>query len=165
MSFGKVWGVGWLFLTMIGGGLIWAAEDRNTLQMVVQIQPRASLSLERTQITFAGPEDQGLIPSQAGPVQLTLKVRANAIKSATLNMLAESDLEGLGGSIPIQQVEWTALGPGTSRGVLSRTNEQPVERYTTSGVHQTRLMFALKNTSNLPPGTYATFVNFTFTSP
>ena len=70
--------VGWFFVMMISGGLVWAAENRNTLQMVVQIQPRASLSLERTQITFAGPEDQGLIPSQEGPVQLTVKVRASA---------------------------------------------------------------------------------------
>jgi hypothetical protein len=132
---------------------------------VVQIQPRASLSLERTQISFAGPEDQRLIPSQEGPVQLTVKVRAGAIKAATLNMLAESDLEGLGGSIPIQQVEWTAMGKGTAHGVLSRTNGQMVERYTTSGIHQTRLMFSLKNNGNLPPGTYFTFVNFTFTSP
>ena len=165
MSFGKLWGACWFLLIMIGGGWIWAAEDRNTLQMMVQIQPRASLSLERTQISFGGPEDQGLIPSQEGPVQLTVKVRASAIKSATLNMLAESDLEGLAGSIPIQQVEWTAMGSGTAHGVLSRTNEQMVERYTTSGIHQTRLMFALKNNGNLPQGTYLTFVNFTFTSP
>lgn len=165
MSFAKVWGACWFLLIMIGGSLLWAAEGRNTLQMVAQIQPRASLSLERTQITFAGPEDQRLIPSLEGPVQLTVKVRASAIKSATLNMLAESDLEGLGGSIPIQQVEWTAMGSGTAHGVLSRTNEQMVERYTTSGSHQTRLMFALKNNGNLPPGTYLTFVNFTFTSP
>jgi len=165
MSLGKVWAACWLIQIMIHGGLIWAAEGRNTLQMAVQIQPRASLSLERTQITFAGPDDQGLIPSQEGPVQLTVKVRANAIKSATLNMLAESDLDGLGGSIPIQQVEWTAMGSGTAHGVLSRTNEQMVERYITSGIYQTRLMFALKNNGNLPPGTYLTFVNFTFTSP
>lgn len=165
MSFDKVLGACWFLLIMIGGGLVWAAEDRNTLQMVVQIQPRASLSLERTQISFGGPEDQGIIPSQEGPVQLTVKVRANAIKSATLNMLAESDLEGLGGTIPIQQVEWTAMGSGTTNGVLSRTDAQMVERYTTSGIHQTRMMFALKNNSNLPQGTYLTFVNFTFTSP
>ncbi len=165
MSFGKVWGACWLLLIMIGGGLVWAAEDRSTLQMVAQIQPRASLSLERTQITFAESEDQRMIPSQEGPVQLTVKVRAKAIKSAALNMLAESDLEGVGGSIPIQQVEWTALGPGTAHGVLSRTDSQMVERYNTGGIHQTRLMFALRNNGKFPPGTYATFVNFTFTSP
>ena len=165
MSFGKVWGACWLFLMLSGGGLVWAGEDRNTLQMVAQIQPRASLSLERTHITFAGPEDQRLIPSQEGPVQLTVKVRANAIKSTSLNMLAESDLEGLGSSIPIQQVEWTATGQGTAQGVLGRTNEQMVERYITSGIHQTRVMFALRNNGDHSPGAYAAFVNFTLTSP
>lgn len=165
MSFAKSLGVCWLIHIMIYGGLIWAAENLNTLQMVVKIQPRASLSLDRTQITFAGPEDQGLIPSQEGQVHLTAKVRANAIMSATLNMMAESDLEGLAGSIPIQQVKWTAMGSGTTHGVLSRTNEQMVERYITSGIYQTSLMFALKSNGNLPPGTYLTFVNFTINSP
>lgn len=154
----------WLIL-IIGANLVRGAEGRNTLRMVVQIQPRASLSLDRTQITFAGPEDQGLIPSQEGPVQLTVKVRANASRSTTLNLRAESDLEGLGGFIPIQQVEWSAMGRGTSHGVLNRTNEQIVERYITSGIHQTQLQFALRNNGNLPAGTYATFVNFTVTSP
>src|SRR5208282_5632401 len=95
MSFGKVGAACCLIQIMIHGGLIWAAEGRNTLQMAVQIQPRASLSLEGTQITFADPADPdhpSLIPSREGVVQLTVKVRANAIKSATLNMLAESDL-------------------------------------------------------------------------
>ena len=165
MLFGKFWGPCWLFQIMIYGGLIWAATEHNTMQMVVQIQPRASLSLERTQITFAGPDEKRLIPSQEGPLHLTIKVRANALKSATLTILAESDLEGLGGSIPIQRVKWTAIGLVTSHGVLSRTKEQMVERYTASGIHQIRLMFALKNNGNLPPGTYVTFVNFTFTSP
>jgi hypothetical protein len=164
MLFAKILIVCWLILIM-RGDLVCGAEGRNTLQIVAQIQPRASLSLTRTQITFAEPEDQRLIPSLEGPVQLTVKVRASAIKSATLNMLAESDLEGLAGSIPIQQVEWTARGSGTAHGVLSRTNEQMVERYITSGIHQTQLLFALKNNGNLPPGTYLTFVNFTFTSP
>ena len=165
MSYGKVLGACWLIQVMICGGSIWAAENRNTLQILVPIQPRASLSLKRTQITFAGPEDRRLIPSQEGPVQLTVKVRANAIKPATLNMMAESDLEGPGGTIPIQQIEWTAMGSGTAHGALSRTNEQMVERYITSGIYQTRLMFAMKNNGNLPPGAYLTFVNFTLTSP
>jgi hypothetical protein len=157
----------WTLFVLIGLGpdFSWSAENRNTLQIVAQIQPRASLSLDRTQISFAGPEEQALLPSREGPVQLTVKVRANAIKAATLNMLAESDLEGLGGSIPVQQVEWTASGSGTAHGVLSRTDSQMVGRYTTNGIHQTQLMFALKNNGNLPQGTYLTFVNFTFTSP
>lgn len=66
---------------MIGGGSLWAAEERKTLRLLAQIQPRASLSLERTQISFAGAEDQRVIPSQEGPVQLTVKVRASASRS------------------------------------------------------------------------------------
>ena len=46
MSFGKGWGACWLIQIMIYGGSVWAAEDRNILQIVAQIQPRASLSLE-----------------------------------------------------------------------------------------------------------------------
>jgi hypothetical protein len=165
MSFSKT-GVACGFLAiMIGGGSVWAAEDRKTIQVVALIQPRASLSLDRTRITFAGTEGQQTIPSQEDPVQVTAKVRANPSRPATLNMRAESDLEGLGGSIPVQQVEWTAQGSGTGRGFLSRTNEQMVGHWTASGIHQTQLQFVLQSNGTLPPGSYATVVDFTLTSP
>ena len=64
MSLSKICGACLLLVIMLGGSFGWAAEVHKPLQLLTQIRPRASLSLERTQISFAGPEDQGLIPSQ-----------------------------------------------------------------------------------------------------
>ncbi|MFI5330757.1 MAG: hypothetical protein ACHQ2F_06950 [Desulfobaccales bacterium] len=147
------------------GDLAWATETRKVLQLEAQIQPRASLSLSRTQISFDGREDQRIIPSQEEPVQVTVKVRTGPPKSVILNVRAESDLEGLSGAIPINRVQWTAQGSGTSTGLLSKTAEQLVGRWTNSGIFQTLLQFALKNDGNFLPGICSTFVDFTLTSP
>jgi hypothetical protein len=165
MLCGKTWLACCLLVITIGGGFAWAAEQQKSIQLLTQIQPRASLSLERTPITFVGTGGRQVILTQEDPVQVTGKVRVSASRPATLNIRAESDLEGPGGSIPIQQVEWTARGSETGNGVLSRTNGQMVDRWTTSGIHQTQIQFVLKNNGNLPAGRYATFVDFTVTSP
>lgn len=147
------------------GDLAGATETRKGLQLEARIQPRASLSLSRTQVSFDGRENQRIIPSQEEPVQVTVKVRTGPPKSVILNVRAESDLEGLSGAIPINQVQWTAQGSATSTGILSKTAEQIVDRWTHSGIFQTLLQFALKNDSNSPPEICSTFVDFTLTSP
>jgi hypothetical protein len=157
------WVACWLVI-LCCGDLAWAAESQSVLQMQAQIQPRASLSLSRTQISFDGSEAQPLIPSQA-PVQVTVKVRAGASRAITLNLRAESDLEGLSDAIPISQVGWTAQGSSTMSGILSTTREQVVDRWTSSGIFQTLLQFALKNDGNVPPGIFSTFVDLTLASP
>ena len=146
---------------------IWLGRQktRTVLQLQAQIQPRASLSLNRTQISFNGREDQRIIPSQEDPVQVTVKVRAGPSRPITLNMRAESDLEGLSGVIPINRVQWTSQGSRTATGLLSKTGEQMVDRWTSSGIFQTLLQFALKNDGNLLPESCSTFVNFTLASP
>lgn len=161
---GKTLGV-CLGLLMLLGACAWAAEGRQALQLAAQVQPRASLSLNRTQITFAGDEDRATTPSREGQVQVTVKVRAGPHRAATLNMRAESDLEGPGGLIPVRQVAWTAQGAGTGNGVLSRDAAQQVSRWTSSGIHQTRLQFVLKKDGYFSPGDYQTFVNFTLSCP
>ena len=158
------WIACWLVL-LFCGDLAWATETRKVLQLEAQIQPRASLSLSRTQISFDGREDQRIIPSQEEPVQVTVKVRAGPSRAITLNVRAESDLEGLSGAIPIDRVQWTAQGTRTSTGVLSKTAEQMVDRWTHSGIFQTLLQFALKNDGNFLPGICSTFVDFTLASP
>ncbi len=158
------WAACWLVL-LFCGDLAWAAESQSVLHMQAQIQPRASLSLSRTQISFNGGEDQPLIPSQEAPLQVTVKVRAGASRSITLNLRAESDLEGLSGAIPIDRVQWTAQGSRTSTGVLSKTGEQMVDRWTNSGIFQTLLQFALKNDGAVLPEIFSTFVDLTLASP
>ena len=98
-------------------------------------------------------------------MQVTAKVRAGPSGPIILNVRAESDLEGLSGAIPIDRVQWTAQGSRTSTGILSKTGEQMVDRWTNSGIFQTLLQFALKNDGTFLPEICSTFVDFTIASP
>lgn len=69
---GLVW-LSCLLLTSPSAG----AEARQSLKLVAHILPRASLRLSQDQITFVGYEDQAVIPSQEGPVQVTVKGRTS----------------------------------------------------------------------------------------
>ncbi len=146
-------------------GLAWGVEDHQTLQLVARIQPRVALSLDQSQLTFAGSEDQALIPAQEGAVQVTARGRAGASRPLTLTMQAASDLEGAAGSIPIQQVSWLARGGAAATGFLSRTEPQLIGRWAAGGVYTAQLQFSLRNNGSFLPGDYAAAVNFTLSSP
>jgi len=92
---GLVW-LSCLLLTSPSAG----AEARQSLKLVAHILPRASLRLSQDQITFVGYEDQAVIPSQEGPVQVTVKGRTSPGSSLVLSLGAASGLEGPKASIP-----------------------------------------------------------------
>ena len=115
----KLSGIWLLLLVLLGGGTAWGVEDHKTLQLVARIQPRASLSLDRTLVTFVGNEDQSVIRAHEGAVQVMVKGRASSSRPLTLTMRAESDLESSAARIPIQQVQWTAQDNGLKNGTLN----------------------------------------------
>ena len=158
-------GIFLLFIILIIGGTAWGVEDQKKLQLVARIQPRASLSLDRTLVTFVGNEDQSVIRAQGGPVQVTVKGRASSGQPLTLTLRSESDLESPITRLPIQQVQWRAQGNGSKNGTLNRVKEQSVSLWTDSGVHKCQIDFALKNEGNLVPGDYAASVTLTLSSP
>lgn len=156
----------WLpLLLLIEAGTVWAAEDSKTIQIAAHIRPRASLTLSRTLITFAGEENQQVIQAQEGPLQVKAKGRASESQPLTLTARADSDLQGAAASIPISLVQWTAQGEGLRNGALNRFSDQLVGRWTKSGVNQGQMEFVLKNNGNLLPGDYATSVTLTLVSP
>jgi hypothetical protein len=146
-------------------GLAWAAEAQKTIQLLARILPRASLSLDRAQITFVGYEDQALIPSQEGPVTVMAKGRSNPMNPLTLTVRAASDLESSQGHIPIQQVKWTYQGQGSTSGALTSARDQVVGFWTKGGVNRGALQFILNNNGHLAPGDYAGAVTLTLFSP
>jgi hypothetical protein len=146
-------------------GLSWAAEAQKSVQLVARILPRASLSLDQTRITFVGYEDQAVIPNQGGPMTVLAKGRGNRIHPLTLTVRATSDLESSQGHIPIQQVQWTYQGQGSTSGTLNRANDQLVNLWTQGGVHRGALQFILNNYGHLAPGDYTGAVILTLSSP
>jgi hypothetical protein len=164
MRTAKIVGMIVAVVSLLEFGLSWAAESQKTLQLVVKIIPRASLSLDQTQITFVGYEDQKIIPSQEGPMTVMAKGRANLMNPLTLTISANSDLEGSQGRIPIQQVQWTYQGQNSKSRALSR-GDQVVGFWNKSGEHRGELQFVLKNNGSLAPGDYAGSVTLTLSSP
>jgi hypothetical protein len=163
---GFSFGWAWLMIMVLAAlGSAWAAEDRKNLQIIAHIRPRASLTLNRTTITFVGDEDQPVIQTLEGPVQVTAKGRASPSQPLTLTARADSDLQDAAAGIPISLVQWTAQGEGLRNGALNRQSEQLVGRWTQSGVNQGQLEFFLKNNGNLGPGDYAASVTLTLSSP
>lgn len=108
-----------------------AAEYRKTLQIIACIKPKASLNLNPSHITFDGAEDQATIPALEGQVQLTAKGTTSASQAMTLTLRVDSDLQGSTGTIPVNQVQWTAQGAracllaGTSRDRLHGLFQEP----------------------------------------
>jgi hypothetical protein len=145
--------------------LSWAAECQKSIQLLARILPRASLSLDRTQVTFLGYEDQAVIPNQGGPVTVMAKGRGNPTNPLNLTIRANSDLEGAQGRIPIQQVQWTYQSQGITSRALQRASDQEVALWASSGVHCGELQFVLNNDSLLTPGDYTGSVTLTLSSP
>jgi len=140
-------------------------EAQKNLQLLARILPRVSLSLDRTQITFVGYEDQAVIPDSAGPLTVIAKGRVQACQPMTLSVRADFDLAGSQGRIPIQQVQWTYQGQGSGRGVLNRAGNQPVVLWNASGAHRGELQFVLNNNTHAAAGDYTGAVTLTLTSP
>lgn len=159
----------WVPMLLIGLllqiGYAWAAESHKTIQMLARILPRASLSLDRSQITFVGYEDQAVIPAQGGPLKIMAKGRGSHSNPLTLTVRADTDLTGAPGSIPIQQVKWHKAGQGFTSGALHRGSDQLVARWTGGGVYQGGVEFFLKNDTRLVPGDYQGAVILTLASP
>jgi hypothetical protein len=154
-----------LMVSVLGISFSWAAESHKTLQMQVRILPRASLSLDRSQITFMGYEDQAVIPAQEGPLRIMAKGRGSQANPLTLTLRADADLTGPPGRIPVQQVRWRKAGPGFTSGALSRGSDQLVARWSGGGIYQGGVEFYLKNDNNLVPGDYRGSVTLTLASP
>jgi hypothetical protein len=158
-----LWALGLTSLLLSGSpGL--GAEAHQNLHLVARILPRVSLTLSHSQLTFVGREDQPVIPSQEGPVQVTAKGRTSPGQPLVLSIGAGGDLEGAAGRIPIEQVAWNSQGEGLRDGVLSRRGQQLLGRWTRSGVYQGQINFVLKN-QGLIPGDYEATVTLTLSSP
>jgi len=154
-----------LVVSLFQFDLSWAAEAQKTLQLFARILPRASLSLDRAQITFVGYEDQAVIPNQEGPMAVVAKGRASHMNPLTLTVRADSDLASSQRYIPAQQVQWTYRGRGSTSGTLNRGNDQVVSLWTHGGVHRGELQFMLNNNGHLAPGDYTGSIILTLSSP
>jgi hypothetical protein len=154
-----------LIALLLESSFAWAAESHKSVQILARILPRASLTLDRSQITFEGYEDQAVIPALAGPLKIMAKGRGSRSNPLTLTVRADADLTGAAGRIPVQQVQWHKQGPGFISGALNRGHDQLVALWTGGGVYRGGVEFYLQNNNRLTPGDYRGSVTLTLASP
>lgn len=143
------------------------AQDQKNLTINATVNARAKLTLSVTAINFpdADPDATPSLAANENPVGVTANVRTGSGSTATLTVLANSDLVSGSDSIGIGNVSWTATGSGFVNGVLSKTTAQNVGSWTGSGVRTGTLNFFLANSWDYATGNYSATATFTLTAP
>ena len=150
-------------------GEIFADTRQVPLTIKAEVKNLSKLELDSATVTFEvgslSPDDAPVINSSPSQISVTAKARTGAKSNVTLTVLATGDLISGSDIVSIDNVNWTAYGPGFAGGIMGKTSPQPIGSWIGSGSHPGRLSFNLINSWNYAKGDYATTTVFTLTAP
>jgi hypothetical protein len=148
---------------------IFADTKQVQLNIKAEVKNLSKLELDSTTISFDvgsfSPDDAPVINSSPSQISVTAKARTGAKNNVTLTALATRDLISGPDIVTIDNVNWTAIGPGFAGGTMDKTSPQPLGSWIGSGTHLGRVSFQLINRWNYAKGDYATSTVFTLTAP
>jgi hypothetical protein len=155
------------FALLLGSSLALAASTTATLTIKATMIAQAKLTLSSSTINFpdADPDTTPSISATEGAVSVTAKVRTGAASTATLALLAASDLASGDDKIEVSKVTWSAGGTGFAAGTMNKTTAQTVGSWTGSGNRTGTLTFSLANSWSYATGSYSATSTFTLTAP
>ena len=157
------------FIFIFAAGEILAATKQVPLTINAEVKNLSKLELDSTTVTFEvgglSPDDAPVINSSPSQISVTAKARTGAKNNVTLTVLATGELISGTDIVAINNVNWTATGPGFAQGTMSKTSPQPVGSWIGSGIHPGRISFQLINRWNYAKGDYAITTVFTLTAP
>ena len=132
----------------------------------VTVSARAKLTLGAASIAFPD-ADPDVSPSLvATPLSIAVKARTSSGGAVTLTVQADGPLTaGVGITIPISALTWTAGGAGYVAGTANSTTAQSVGAFTGSNNHAGTQTFALANSWAYTIGTYSAKLNYTLSAP
>lgn len=144
-----------------------AAAQQATATLNATLPPTARLSISTSSVTFpdANPDLVPVIGSSPPAVTITAKARASSGATVTLTVEATDDLRSGMDTIPVNNVTWTAAGPGFVAGTLSRSSPQILGTWGNSGVQTGQQSFLFANRWTYAPGTYSVTLVYTLSSP
>jgi hypothetical protein len=168
----KFLGITALFIFLIftsAAGEIFADRRQVPLTIKAEVKNLSKLELDSATVTFEvgslSPDDAPVINSSPSRISVTAKARTGAKTNVTLTVLATGDLISGSDMVAINNVNWTAFGPGFAGGIMDKTSPQPIGSWIGSGSHLGSVSFNLINRWNYAKGDYATTTVFTLTAP
>jgi hypothetical protein len=157
------------FIFIFAAGETLAVTKQVPLTIKAEVKNLSKLELDSTTVTFEvgslSPDDSPLINSSPSQLSVTAKARTGAKTNVTLTVLATGDLVSGSEIVPINNVNWTASGPGFTGGIMDKISPQPIGSWVGSGIHPGRISFQLANRWEYAKGDYAITTVFTLTAP
>jgi hypothetical protein len=158
-----VWGFLGVFGLVLG---LEAQSSSRTLTINAQVNSRYKLETSTTTVTFtrmADPSTNPVIAQNEPPIQITVKATRGNQQRVWLRVLATADLsDGLGHTIPVGNISWTATGSGyTTSGTLVRNSSLQLGYWANSGSYSGTLAFRFQDNQNFYPAIYKLTVTLT----
>lgn len=161
----------WSSLVTAAAVLMFAAPaaaqqtDTGAINVTVQVNARAILTLGTAAVTFADADPDVTPTFTSGAIDIEVRARTGAGNVSTLTMQADGDLVSGTDSIGINNLTWTVTGTGYQAGTANATTAQTVGSWTgptsADGTHT----FSLPNSWTYPVGTYTAVLNYTLSVP
>lgn len=155
------------FLLLGYAGASQGATTSSNLTVNTNIAARAALILGSATINFpdADPSVVTSIAATENPVSVTARVRTGSASVASLQVLAGGDMMSGTDVITMDNVTWTATGPGFAAGTMNKTTAQSAGSWTGSGERIGSFSYLLANSWNYAAGSYSVTVTYTLTAP
>ena len=157
------------FIFILAAGEALAAREQVPLTISAEVRNLVKLELDSVIVTFdvgsLSPDDAPIISSNPGQISVTAKARTGTKSNVTLTVLATGDLISGTDIVAVNNVNWTATGPGFASGAMDKTSPRPVGNWIGSGIYRGRVAFHLINQWDYAKGDYGTMTVFTLAAP
>ena len=157
------------FIFILAAGEILAGTKQVPLTIKADVKNLSKLQLDSTTVTFEvgslSPDEIPTMSSSPSQISVVAKARTGAKSNVMLTVLAMGDFTSGSDVLSINNVNWTAFGPGFASGIMDKTSPQPLGSWVGSGIHPGRISFQLINRWDYAKGDYATTTVFTLTAP
>jgi hypothetical protein len=161
-----------LALTLVGTGAAWGASATANVTLSATVNSSAKLSLATNTITFpdADPDTVLSIPANENGSVVTAKVKTGSATTATLNVLASTDLKSGSDTIPITNITSKATnttGTFFSAGPVTWSTTSPgaLVGQGKSGSYTGTISWFLANSWDYATGSYTATATYTLTAP
>lgn len=137
-----------------------------TFTILFNPQPRTKLEFTGASVTFAdaNPDLFPVVNAKENPLPLKINARIPSGQPLYLRSQADGDLVSGSDIIPVDNITWTAAGPGFSSGTLSRLSPQATGTWAGPGDRSGTLSFSLANSWSYNVGSYSATVTYTLST-
>lgn len=137
-----------------------------TFTIIFNPQPLVKLEFAGTAVTFAdaNPDLFPILAAQENPLPSTVKARIPTAQPLYLRSQSGGELVSGADTILINNITWSATGPGFISGTLSRLSPQVTGTWTGPGEWSGTLSFSLANDWSYNVGNYSATVTYTLST-